>query len=78
MATYEASQFIFDDLLERDVEGQKEFRDYDLIFAKEYKGVYTFRGVFLRDDDSCRMNHHVSKLIATRVKVIGKPADHSK
>lgn len=69
------NQIIYDDLNERDVEGGPQYRNYDLIFAKEYNGPYLFRGVFKRDDAKCRLNHHVSTRVAKRVKVIGCPAD---
>ena len=45
----------------------------DLIFAKDVNGEYVFRGVFIRDRDKSAPKHHVSKRIATRVKLIGTP-----
>ena len=49
---------------------------YDLIFSKEYGGMYYFRGVFIRDNEHTAPHHYVSKRIATRVKLIGYPARH--
>ena len=47
---------------------------YDLIFSKEVGGYYYFRGVFVGDNEHSAPNHHVSKRIATKVKLIGCPA----
>lgn len=47
---------------------------YDLIFSKEYGGMYYFRGVFIRDSEHTAPHHYVSKRIATKVKLIGYPA----
>ena len=47
---------------------------YDLIFSKEVGGYYYFRGVFIGDYEHSAPNHHVSKRIATKVKLIGCPA----
>lgn len=47
---------------------------YDLIFSKEIGGHYYFRGVFVGDSEHSAPNHHVSKRIATKVKLIGCPA----
>ena len=47
---------------------------YDLIFSKEVGGNYYFRGVFVGDYEHSAPNHHVSKRISTKVKLIGCPA----
>ena len=47
---------------------------YDLIFSKELGGMYYFRGVFVRDYEHSAPHHHVSKRVATKVKLIGCPA----
>ncbi len=67
--------FYFDDLLERHKSGDPSdwYLGPDLIFAKDVDGDYVFRGVYKTDIDKSRPNHFVSKRIATRVKLIGKP-----
>lgn len=47
---------------------------YDLIFSKEVGGEYYFRGVFIGDYVHSAPNHHVSRRVATKVKLIGCPA----
>ena len=70
------NELIYDDLNERDEPGEyKPYRGYTLIFAKEPKGgPYIFRGVYVPDMDKSYPNHHVSKRIGTRVKLIGQPS----
>ena len=67
--------FYFDDLLERD--NSEDTSDWylgpDLIFARDVDGDYVFRGVYKTDIDKSRPNHYVSKRIATKIKLIGKP-----
>ena len=69
-------EFVFDDYRSNvdDTSDPIIYRGYDLIFAKEIDGDYLFRGVFVRDDTKSSHRHHVSKRIATRVKLIGTPA----
>ena len=48
-----------------------------LIFAKEPRnGPYIFRGAFINDEEKTIPMHHVAKRIGTKIKLIGKPADH--
>lgn len=47
---------------------------YDLIFTKDVGEDYVFRGVFVKDDVNSALYHHVSKRIATKVKLLGCPA----
>lgn len=51
----------------------------DLIFAKDsQKAGYVFRGVFIRNNVLSRQNHSVSDRIATKVCLIGTPANKIK
>ena len=68
------NELVYDDLNERDTVDEEHYCGYDLIFAKEENGGYIFRGVFVRDEEKSSLNHHVSKRVATRVKMIGTPA----
>lgn len=67
--------FYFDDLQERHSSEKQEdwYLGPDLIFAKDVDGGYVFRGVFKTDIEKSRPNHFVSKRIATKIKLIGKP-----
>lgn len=49
----------------------------DLVFAKEVDGLYTFRGVFVRDGEKSEPNHLVSKRVATKVRLFGGPPARS-
>lgn len=69
------NEIVFDDLKETETELKDDpYPGCTLVFAKEYKGFYIFRGAFIGDKEKTRLNHWVSKRIATRVKLIGKPA----
>ena len=69
------NEIIYDDLKERDFAENSQYEGYDLIFAKEPNGGdYIFRGVFIRNKEKSHLYHHVESRIATRVKMIGKPA----
>ena len=66
---------VFDDLRKREPDVMhKQTWTYDLIFSKEIGKDYYFRGVFVADTVHSAVNHYVSKRIATRVKLIGSPA----
>lgn len=66
---------VFDDLKQRSHEPLNQAKwKYDLIFSKEWGGDYSFRGVFIGDYVHSATNHHVSKRIATKVRLIGCPA----
>ena len=71
------NEVVFDDLKGSETDyNVKRYTGYDLIFAKEPKGgPYIFRGLFIADMEKTRANHHVSKRIGTKVKLIGQPAD---
>ena len=70
------NELIYDDVKEREEPG--EYNPYwglTLIFAKEPKGgPYIFRGIYVADMEKSYPNHHVSKRIGTRVKLIGQPS----
>ena len=75
--TSDWNEVVYDNLKMSDLPGDyKPFYDgYSLIYAKEPQGgPYVFRGVFIPDVEKSHPNHHVSKRIGTRVKMIGKPA----
>ena len=71
-------EFIFEDLKQTE---NSEYRPYQysgktLIFAKEPKGgSYIFRGVYVQDKEKSKPNYLVSKRVASRVLVIGAPAN---
>lgn len=70
------NEIVFDDLKESETELKDDpYPGCTLVFAKDYKGFYIFRGAFVGDKEKTRLNHWVSKRIATRVKLIGKPAE---
>lgn len=72
--TSDWNEFIYDDLKKRDVAGDTYYTGYDLIFAKEHDGNFIFRGVYVRDEEKSSLNHHVSKRVATKIRMIGTPA----
>ena len=75
MLSEDWNEIVYDDLKERDFAENPRYEGYDLIFAKEPNGGdYIFRGVFIRNKEKSHLNHHVESRIATKVKVIGKPA----
>ena len=51
------------------------YRGYDLIFAKDTNGGYLFRGVFIYDEANSKGNKFVSKRVATKVRMLGNPAE---
>ncbi len=72
------NQVVFENL-KRDTDYEENpeniYRGYDLIFAKDPDGGYLFRGVFVYDEANSRGNKSVSKRIATKVRMIGNPAE---
>ena len=68
-------KFVFDDYRSNidDTNDANFYWGNDLIFAKEIDGEYLFRGVFVRDAEKSSHRHHVSRRIATKVKLIGSP-----
>ena len=70
---------VFDDLGNGHPSMRREdnYWGYDLVFAKEVDGLYTFRGVFVRDGEKSEPNHLVSKRIATKVRLFGGPPARS-
>ena len=50
------------------------YEGYDLIFAKEPKGNYIFRGVYVLDKATLNPHGYSSRRVAKKVKIIGKPA----
>ena len=66
---------VFDDLRNQkpDVMRTQTWK-YDLIFSKEVGGYYYFRGIFVEDRVHSKLNHYVSKRVATRAKLIDCPA----
>lgn len=72
------NQVVFEDLKRSpDYEEKPEniYKGYDLIFAKDIDGGYLFRGVFVYDEANSKGNRFVSKRIATKVRLIGNPAE---
>ena len=70
------NEVVYDDLKDGYVEGGKQYTGVNLIFAKEPEGgPYVFRGVFERNIEKTKQNHHVYKRIGTKVKLIGQPAE---
>lgn len=67
---------IFDDLKGQhsNMDPKVHYWGEDLIFAKEVNGDYVFRGVFVLDKERSKPNHMVTRRIATKAKLIGKPA----
>lgn len=73
------NQLVFEDLKrspDYEQDSEQMYKGYDLIFAKDPDGGYLFRGVFIRDEDNSKGNKFVSKRIATKVRMIGNPADN--
>lgn len=69
------NEVVYDDLKKSDPVGEyNPYPGYSLIYAKEYNGAYVFCGAFIADMKKSHPNHHVSKRVGTRVKLIGKPA----
>ena len=69
------NEVVYDDLKKRHVEGGERYTGSTLIFAKEPKGgPYIFRGAYVEDFEKSEPNHYVHKRIATKVRLIGKPA----
>lgn len=68
--------FIFDDIrTDRVNNGGTEFLGYNILFTKDSGDDYVLRGVYLLDSQKSHPNHHVFKRIATKLKLIGKPAE---
>ena len=66
---------VFDDLRNQEpVVMRTQTWKYDLIFSKEVGGYYYFRGVFVEDRVHSKLNHYVSKRVATKARLIGCPA----
>lgn len=82
-ATFDCINTISDDWqnltyidLKEDVDcTENPYLGYDLIFAKDPKGNYIFRGVFMLDTNTLTKNGFTSRRIATKVKLIGKPVN---
>lgn len=69
------NEVVYDDLKNSDSAGEyNPYPGYSLIYAKEHNGSYVFCGAFIADMEKSHPNHHVSKRVGTRVKLIGKPA----
>lgn len=73
------NRLVFDDLKGSENSNTEHYDGYDLIFAKDsQKAGYVFRGVFIRNNVLSRQNHSVSDRIATKVCLIGTPANKIK
>lgn len=73
------NRLVFDDLKGSENSNTEHYDGYDLIFAKDsQKAGYVFRGVFIRNNVLSRQNHSVSDRIATKVRLIGTPANKIK
>ena len=72
----DCNEVVYDNLKENEQSGEyKPYRGYSLIFTKDPNdGPYIFRGVFIADMEKSHTNHHVSKRVGTKVRLIGKPA----
>lgn len=70
------NEVVYDNLKKNEPSGEyKPYRGYSLIYTKDPNdGPYIFRGVFIADMEKSYTNHHVSKRVGTKVKLIGKPA----
>ena len=69
------NEVVYDDLKNSDSAGEyNPYPGYSLIYAKEHNGSYVFCGAFIADMGKSYPNHHVSKRVGTRVKLIGTPA----
>lgn len=70
------NQLVFDNLKGSDDENTEYYNGYDLIFAQEpHNGLYIFRGVYVRNNTLSQPNHSVSDRIATKVLLLGNPAN---
>lgn len=72
----DCNEVVYDNLKENEPSGEyKPYRGYSLIYTKDPNGgPYIFRGIFIADMEKSHTNHHVSKRVGTKVKLIGKPA----
>lgn len=68
------SEFVFEDIDKRNPGGIYNYDGISLIFAKEHKGKYVFRGAFIQDTEKTLQKQYVFKKISNRVIVYGKPA----
>lgn len=72
------NQIVFEDLKvspDHEEDPENIYKGYDLIFAKDPDGGYLFRGVYVFDEANSKGNIFVSKRIATKVRMIGNPAE---
>lgn len=72
----DCNEVVYDNLKENEPSGEyKPYRGYSLIYTKDPNGgPYIFRGIFIADMEKSHTNHHVSKRVGTKVRLIGKPA----
>lgn len=79
MISDDGNFFTFDDLGRKHTSLKREdnYWGYDLLFAKEVDGLYTFRGVFVLDKEKTEPNHIVCRRIATKARVYGGPPSRS-
>ena len=74
----DGNEFIYDDLKKgTPAEVDASFKTSPvLIFAKEPNGgPYIFRGVYIKNIEKSKYQHHVLTRIGTKVKLLGQPSD---